>query len=149
MNKKDDFIMIIVETKCNWDTQITDVRILGIDGSTGAYETKARIQVPRFGKFEKELCQTLDTAKWSDLRKGILIYHLDELPETKKLLSDLNEFYNQKKLVFFTDEEDISVLHYDGEECNHAGCRNHISHPCEGCGRIGARGVVYKGLELE
>ena len=25
-----------------------------------------------------------------------------------------------------------------GEPCNHPGCSSHISHPCEGCGRIGA-----------
>jgi hypothetical protein len=26
----------------------------------------------------------------------------------------------------------------DGVECGHPGCSRHISHPCEGCGRIGA-----------
>jgi len=25
----------------------------------------------------------------------------------------------------------------DGEPCSHKGCLSHISHPCEGCGRIG------------
>ena len=25
----------------------------------------------------------------------------------------------------------------DGEPCGHTGCLAHISHPCEGCGRIG------------
>ena len=24
----------------------------------------------------------------------------------------------------------------DGEPCDHPGCLSHISHPCEGCGRI-------------
>ena len=24
----------------------------------------------------------------------------------------------------------------DGKPCNHPGCLNHVSHPCEGCGRI-------------
>jgi hypothetical protein len=28
----------------------------------------------------------------------------------------------------------------NGEPCNHPGCQSHITHPCEGCGRIGARG---------
>jgi hypothetical protein len=23
----------------------------------------------------------------------------------------------------------------DGEPCSHPGCRNHVTHPCEGCGR--------------
>lgn len=27
----------------------------------------------------------------------------------------------------------------DGEPCNHPGCLSHVSHPCEGCGRIGGR----------
>jgi len=30
----------------------------------------------------------------------------------------------------------------DGEPCSHKGCLNHISHPCEGCGRIGGRYIV-------
>lgn len=25
----------------------------------------------------------------------------------------------------------------DGVPCSHAGCLSHLSHPCEGCGRIG------------
>ena len=25
----------------------------------------------------------------------------------------------------------------DGQPCDHTGCLSHISHPCEGCGRIG------------
>jgi len=31
----------------------------------------------------------------------------------------------------------------DGEPCEHKGCLNHLSHPCEGCGRIG--GVRERG----
>jgi len=27
----------------------------------------------------------------------------------------------------------------DGVPCKHPGCLSHISHPCEGCGRIGGR----------
>lgn len=27
----------------------------------------------------------------------------------------------------------------DGVPCNHPGCFNHVSHPCEGCGRIGGK----------
>lgn len=32
----------------------------------------------------------------------------------------------------------------DGEPCNHKGCLNHISHPCEGCGRIGGSNKLTK-----
>jgi len=27
----------------------------------------------------------------------------------------------------------------DGEPCGHKGCLSHVTHPCEGCGRIGGR----------
>ena len=35
----------------------------------------------------------------------------------------------------------------DGEPCPHPGCRSHRTHPCEVCGRIGAKGsaVVVAG----
>ncbi len=26
----------------------------------------------------------------------------------------------------------------DGEPCSHPGCVNHLTHPCEQCGRVGA-----------
>ena len=37
----------------------------------------------------------------------------------------------------------MRVKYYDGQPCDHKGCLHHISHPCEGCGRIGGKGVVY------
>jgi hypothetical protein len=39
-----------------------------------------------------------------------------------------------------TDE--VMVRLEDGEACSHKGCELHCSHPCEVCGRTGARGVV-------
>ena len=30
----------------------------------------------------------------------------------------------------------------DGEPCTHPGCLSHVSHPCEGCGRIGGYRVT-------
>ena len=27
----------------------------------------------------------------------------------------------------------------DGEPCTHPGCLKHLTHPCEGCGRVGGR----------
>lgn len=34
-----------------------------------------------------------------------------------------------------------SIIFKDGQPCNHSGCKSYVSHPCEGCGRIGAQGV--------
>ncbi len=41
-------------------------------------------------------------------------------------------------------EADDVILYHDGEPCKHKECLNHISHPCEECGRIGGKGIVYK-----
>lgn len=30
----------------------------------------------------------------------------------------------------------------DGEPCGHPGCLSHVSHPCEGCGRVAGQRVV-------
>jgi len=27
----------------------------------------------------------------------------------------------------------------DGEPCHHLGCLSHVSHPCEGCGRVAGK----------
>lgn len=44
---------------------------------------------------------------------------------------------SQKKLIdkMFPKEK----RYKDGEPCPHPGCRNHFSHPCEVCGRVGAK----------
>jgi hypothetical protein len=38
------------------------------------------------------------------------------------------------------NKDQIRILK-DGEPCDHPGCRGHISHPCEVCGRIACRTV--------
>jgi hypothetical protein len=45
---------------------------------------------------------------------------------------------NRKELVF------QEILYDDGEECDHSGCKSHVTHPCEKCGRKQAIGCVYK-----
>ena len=45
---------------------------------------------------------------------------------------DAKYFHHDKKIL------------RDGEPCGHPGCLKHISHPCEGCGRIGGRKVGEK-----
>ena len=36
----------------------------------------------------------------------------------------------------------VKIVVLSGKPCGHAGCLRHISHPCEGCGRIAGRGNV-------
>lgn len=33
----------------------------------------------------------------------------------------------------------------NGRPCGHKDCLNHITHPCEGCGRIGGKSVDHEG----
>jgi hypothetical protein len=47
-----------------------------------------------------------------------------------KLEADLVK-YNTRKIV-----------RRDGFHCGHRGCLAHITHPCEGCGRLGGRGEI-------
>jgi GGDEF domain-containing protein len=40
--------------------------------------------------------------------------------------------------IKFSNDLDVQLLK-DGESCGHPGCLNHITHPCEQCGRIGGK----------
>ena len=35
------------------------------------------------------------------------------------------------------------IRYAEGEPCGHPGCLRHVTHPCEGCGRIAGRGEGY------
>ena len=37
----------------------------------------------------------------------------------------------------------------DGVPCSHRGCLSHVSHPCEGCGRIAGRAATLDNPEKE
>ena len=41
-------------------------------------------------------------------------------------------------------KHDREILYQDRQPCDHPGCLNHITHPCEGCGRVAGHGIVYK-----
>lgn len=40
----------------------------------------------------------------------------------------------------------LPTKYKDGQPCEHTGCLNHVSHPCEGCGRIAGESKTEKGL---
>lgn len=39
-------------------------------------------------------------------------------------------------------QEQLSATIADGEPCEHVGCLNHVTHSCEGCGRIAGHKAV-------
>jgi len=43
----------------------------------------------------------------------------------------------------------MRIKYNDGQPCTHVGCLSHISHPCEECGRIGGKGIVYCDERIE
>jgi len=38
----------------------------------------------------------------------------------------------------------FKITYEDGQPCKHPGCLKHMTHPCEGCGRIAGQGEVIK-----
>ena len=45
---------------------------------------------------------------------------------------------------------ELSEEHYPaGVPCKHPGCFNHVTHPCEYCGRIAGKGVARVKLTME
>jgi hypothetical protein len=38
-------------------------------------------------------------------------------------------------------QRDFYTVYRDGYPCSHPGCLQHITHPCEGCGRVGGRKI--------
>jgi len=51
--------------------------------------------------------------------------------------------YRQKpglsgSIISLPPKMELSALR-DGEPCTHPGCLRHLTHPCEGCGRVGGR----------
>jgi hypothetical protein len=38
----------------------------------------------------------------------------------------------------------LSMNLKDGEPCSHNGCLRHITHPCEGCGRVAGVSVPFQ-----
>jgi hypothetical protein len=55
----------------------------------------------------------------------------------KKFLNYLDIKFKGEKMKV---NEQNNIYFEDGEPCPHPGCKNHITHPCEVCGRIAAQG---------
>ena len=93
-----------------------------------------------------ELVWLMREAKSPDIPDG-LIYEDEQIRVDKK---DGKVLLTGKpiKNPFIYDGSSIP----DGQPCGHPGCLNHISHPCEGCGRIGGMGegtLVHEMVHLE
>jgi len=67
-------------------------------------------------------------------------------------IMDLYEWFKDDGMIRWKDsiktvvemQKSNIVPHYEvkpGQPCSHPGCANHITHPCEGCGRIAAMGA--------
>jgi hypothetical protein len=72
-----------------------------------------------------------------DLTLTSMNWHGDGLEFPEKVRTYFRIPYVNSEIPFLGP-----IIFADGEPCLHLGCRSHISHPCEGCGRTGARGVV-------
>jgi len=46
--------------------------------------------------------------------------------------------------LIYSNDNVKPIKYNDGEPCIHTGCLSHQTHPCEGCGRIGGKGIIYE-----
>ena len=55
------------------------------------------------------------------------------------------KYFMMMKNKFFEE-----IVYANGVPCYHKGCVNHVTHPCETCGRKQAKGewVCYKNLKI-
>ena len=67
----------------------------------------------------------------------------DGVDRIKKHWNELNKGKRDFKAFTILESEELK----DGEPCSHRGCLNHVTHPCEGCGRIG--GNVTRVLDKD
>lgn len=93
---------------------------------------------------------------WSK-RNKVDCYQEDENPERLKLIEQINAElakipemsqspFDPKVLMALGMQ--WKVLYESGQSCQHPGCAHHYTHPCEGCGRIAAVGVVISFIPL-
>lgn len=93
-----------------------------------------------------EIKDSIDIGAISFLYCGVNCFkiYLESMNEEDKEI-----ILSQSNKPFIDDivEGKIEYLR-EGEACVHIGCINHISHPCEICGRIGAVGSkwIYKSV---
>jgi len=75
-----------------------------------------------------------------------LIEMFESCDENTQLLVSCNGVETRTHSVNYHVKENkiviIPISLADGEPCTHIGCLNHITHPCEGCGRIAGRRVI-------
>ena len=65
--------------------------------------------------------------------------------EIEQMLKDKQEKNKNRTWPDWQTAEHRKAIEHikEGEPCGHPGCLSHISHPCEGCGRIGGEGEPH------
>jgi len=60
-------------------------------------------------------------------------------------INNINDGISQECSAYFNGYCALSKIKYEyNQSCEHKGCLNHISHPCEICGRIAGKGTIYE-----
>jgi hypothetical protein len=91
--------------------------------------------------YPKELLVIRDLiAQVREARKQAVLEAADFVEDYSKFLSCTKTGHGiPAALRRKAEEEDRPHRYKDGEPCEHPGCLSHISHPCEGCGRVAGR----------
>jgi len=50
--------------------------------------------------------------------------------------------------IYFEEKDTkLPIIYDNGQPCVHTGCLSHKTHPCEWCGRIEGKGIIYEEEE--
>jgi hypothetical protein len=114
------------------------------DADTGSLECLRNGEKWRNETGDKAILALMEENKRLQKEKKELKYHISSVywqttcDMTRDYLSQIKDIDYDKFL------KNNDVLYDFGQPCDHVGCLSHISHPCEKCGRISGKGVVFK-----
>lgn len=85
--------------------------------------------------------------KWKNVQRVKVDCEWPDTDAVRKRLGELYPGWFIDGYALIDDEpENREILYHDGQPCKHPGCFNHITHRCEGCGRIESKGTILKPL---
>lgn len=67
-------------------------------------------------------------------------FYMTELVAPKK--TTITGYAVTKCFLEEAKELSLVTVYKEEEPCSHPGCLSHITHPCEGCGRVAGKGII-------
>lgn len=72
----------------------------------------------------------------------------EETEDNEVNIANAVNFWNKRHGIVLTDIH-WKIISAHQKPCSHKGCYNHVSHPCESCGRQSGRRPIFSEIEKE